>query len=63
MDEILAAMNNVAEGVYTTSAALRMAESLGVEAPITRAIYQTLFEGLDLKRAITNLMGRPPRRE
>ncbi len=63
LDEILAAMNNVAEGVYTTSAALRMAESLGVEAPITRAIYQTLFEGLDLKRAITNLMGRPPRRE
>lgn len=63
LEDILASMDNVAEGVYTTSAALKMAEELGVEMPIATATYQVLFEGLDPRRAVAELMGRPPRSE
>ena len=63
LDEILASMENVAEGVYTTPAALRMADRLGVELPIIKTTHQVLVEGLDLNRAIAQLMGRPPRSE
>jgi glycerol-3-phosphate dehydrogenase (NAD(P)+) len=63
LEEVLASMKNVAEGVYTTVAALRMAKELGVEMPIAQATYQVLFEGLDPRKAVIELMGRPPRPE
>ena len=57
---ILSKMSNVAEGVYTTSATLKIAEQLQVDMPITRAIYRILFENMDLNQAIRELMERPP---
>ena len=63
LQDILTSMKNVAEGVYTTSAALKMAQELGVEMPIAQATYRVLFEGLDLKQAVAELLGRPPRAE
>ena len=60
---IRASMNNVAEGVNTTGAALAMAEGLNVEMPITQATYRVLFEGLSPQEAIAQLMERPPRSE
>ena len=61
--DILASMESVAEGVYTTVAALKMADALGVDMPIAKATYQVLFEGLDTRQAVVELMGRPPRSE
>ena len=61
--EVLASMENVAEGVYTTGPALAMARELGVEMPITEAIYKVLFQGLDPRKAIAELMVRPPKAE
>ena len=63
LEEVLASMKNVAEGVYTTVAALKMADELGVQMPITRATYQILFERLDPRKAVASLMERPPRAE
>ena len=63
MEDILASMSNVAEGVYTTVAALKMAGGLDVEMPITKVTYQVLFEGLDPRQAVLELMGRPPKAE
>ena len=63
LKEILDSMVNVAEGVYSTVAALRMAEKLGVEMPIAQATYNVLFEDLNPKQAVAELMGRPPRPE
>ncbi len=63
LQDILDEMDNVAEGVYTTVAALKMADSLGVEMPITQATYRILYEGLDPQQAAAELMGRPPRSE
>jgi glycerol-3-phosphate dehydrogenase (NAD(P)+) len=61
--EVLASMKNVAEGVYTTGPALAMARELGVEMPITGAIYKVLFQELDPRKAIAELMVRPPKAE
>ena len=63
LQDILDGMDNVAEGVYTTVAALKMADSLDVEMPITQATYRVLYEGLDPQQAAAELMGRPPRSE
>jgi glycerol-3-phosphate dehydrogenase (NAD(P)+) len=56
-------MDNVAEGVNTTEAALHMAAELDVEMPITQVTYRVLFEGLPPHKAIKELMERPPRSE
>ena len=61
--EISRAMDNVAEGVNTTNAALEMARSLNVEMPIAQTTYRVLFEGLSPQDAIAELMERPPRAE
>jgi len=58
--EIRAGMKHVAEGVDTTAAAVGLAESLGVEMPITQATYNVLFNGMSVGQAITELMGRAP---
>ena len=61
--EIRDSMDNVAEGVNTTRAALTMSQELNVELPITQATYRVLFEGLSPRDAIAGLMERPPRSE
>ena len=58
--EILSTMTNVAEGIDTTAAAVALAERLGVEMPITQAIYRVLFEGVPISTAVEGLMGRAP---
>ena len=63
LTEIQTSMQNVAEGINTTSAALEMAQTLEIEMPITRAIYNVLFEKLSPIDAIKELMSRPARSE
>jgi glycerol-3-phosphate dehydrogenase (NAD(P)+) len=61
--EIRESMENVAEGVNTTVAALTLAAGLGVEMPIAQATHRVLFDGLSPQEAVAELMGRPPRSE
>ena len=61
--EIRESMQNVAEGVNTTGAALEMASKLGVDMPIAQVTYRVLFEDLAPRQAIAELMGRPRRPE
>ena len=63
LDEVLASLGHVAEGVLTARAALRLASQRGVEMPITQQIYRVLFEGLDPRQAVAELMGRPAKAE
>ena len=51
------------EGYTNTKNAYEMGRQLGVEMPITNEVYQVLYEGKDIRRAITDLMGRPRRHE
>jgi glycerol-3-phosphate dehydrogenase (NAD(P)+) len=60
IEQIRAGMQNVAEGINTTAAARRMAATLGVEMPITEATYQVLFNGMSIRQAAAELMGRAP---
>ena len=61
--EIQKSMDHVAEGVNSTIAALKMAAELNVEMPIAQMTYRVIFEGLPPRKAITELMERPPRAE
>ncbi len=61
--EIRDSMDNVAEGVNATLAALTMAKELGVEMPIAEMASRVLFDGLSPHKAMTELMGRPARSE
>ena len=58
LEEILSSMSGIAEGVHTTIAALRLARILGVEMPIAEQVYEVLFEGLEVKKAVPVLMER-----
>jgi len=58
LEEALAEVKMVVEGVRTTRAARRLAERHAVEMPITDQIYRVLFEGISPREAVANLMTR-----
>lgn len=58
--QIRASMKNVAEGVETSAAAVKLAASMGVEMPIAQVTYEVLHKGLPLEQAIAGLLGRAP---
>jgi glycerol-3-phosphate dehydrogenase (NAD(P)+) len=60
VEEIRIRMQNVAEGVDTAAAAVRLANRLSVDMPITHAINSVLFGGASLESAISDLLGRHP---
>ena len=53
----------VVEGVRTTKAAYSLSKKYGVEMPITEHVYKVLFEGLDPKQAVDQLMRRGKKNE
>ncbi len=55
---ILEELGMVAEGVQTCRAAYQLGRRLGVELPITRAVYRILHEGLPPREALRELMSR-----
>jgi len=63
LDEILASMVHVAEGVPTTRAACRLAADHGVDMPIAQTMHRVLFDGLSPARAVQELMTRDPQAE
>jgi glycerol-3-phosphate dehydrogenase (NAD(P)+) len=63
LSEILSGMSSVAEGVRTTRAALELAGGLGVEMPITAAVYSILYEDVEPREALARLMAREPKPE
>jgi glycerol-3-phosphate dehydrogenase (NAD(P)+) len=58
LEEILDEMTMVAEGVKTSSSVKALSEKHSVEMPICDAIYESLYEGLDPKKAVNRLMAR-----
>ncbi|WP_083208809.1 NAD(P)H-dependent glycerol-3-phosphate dehydrogenase [Brevibacillus laterosporus] len=63
LDEVLAHMGMVVEGVRTTKAAKALAEREGVEMPITKVFYQVFFGDCSPRQAVEELMGRGRRLE
>ncbi|ANY14274.1 NAD(P)H-dependent glycerol-3-phosphate dehydrogenase [Latilactobacillus curvatus] len=56
--DVLANMGMVVEGVATCKAAYELAQQRSVDMPITRAIYNVLYEDCDIKTEIAHLMRR-----
>jgi glycerol-3-phosphate dehydrogenase (NAD(P)+) len=61
--QVLAEMRMVAEGVKTARSVHNLAKRLGVEMPISDAVYQVLHEDLSPKDALHQLMTRDLKHE
>ena len=53
----------LAEGYYTVKALLDLETKTGVELPISRAVYQLLYEGVDAREAVDGLFRRSLKNE
>jgi len=58
LEEVLARMGMVVEGVRTTESAYKLAKMHEVEMPITAQLHAVLFEGKSPRQAVLDLMGR-----
>jgi glycerol-3-phosphate dehydrogenase (NAD(P)+) len=63
LDDILAELGEVAEGVRTTYAACELAERLGVELPIAQGVKLLLEGAIDPRAGVTQLLTRQLRGE
>lgn len=63
LDQTLASLGHVAEGVYSARTVWQRAQSLGVDMPITEAVVALLDGQLQAREAVQVLMGRGPRGE
>jgi glycerol-3-phosphate dehydrogenase (NAD(P)+) len=63
LDQILASMDAVAEGVTTTKSVSELAEQKDIEMPITAEVYEILFKDKSPEEGTAALMLRPPRGE
>ncbi len=58
LDEVLAGMSMVAEGVQTTKSGWKLGQVHHIEMPITEQVYRVLFEDKAPSEAVADLMGR-----
>lgn len=63
LPDILARTRTVAEGVKTAKSVFDLSTELGVEMPISHAVYYILYEGLSPKEAVYQLMTRDLKNE
>jgi glycerol-3-phosphate dehydrogenase (NAD(P)+) len=63
LNDILASIGHVAEGVTTAPEVLRLAERHGVDMPITRAVNRVLYEHVSPKQAVEELLHRNQKAE
>ena len=63
LDEILAEMRMVAEGVKTAKSVYNLSRKLGVEMPICQEMYAILYEGSSPEEAVYRLMTRDLKQE
>jgi glycerol-3-phosphate dehydrogenase (NAD(P)+) len=63
LEQAVASLGHVAEGVYSARTVWQRAQSLGVDMPITEAVVALLDGRLQAREAVQVLMGRGPRGE
>ncbi len=61
--EIEGTLPGVAEGAYTVTSALDLADKVGVELPIAREVSLALFEGKSVQRCLIDLLSREQKDE
>lgn len=63
LDDIIASLGHVAEGVTTAPEVLRLAERHGVDMPITSAVNRILYENEPPRQAVEELLHRNQKAE
>ena len=63
LEQIIASLGHVAEGVHTTREVHSRARKLGVDMPITVEVSRVLSEDLSPREAVENLLGREQKAE
>lgn len=63
LEETLAEVKMVVEGVTTTKATYELAKNMGISMPITTEAFNILFEGKNAKNAVYDLMMRDKKHE
>jgi glycerol-3-phosphate dehydrogenase (NAD(P)+) len=59
LQDIIAEMSMVAEGVKTSGVVMELAEQYGIEMPISREVYRVVSEGSNVKEAFKGLLRHP----
>ena len=60
LEDILADMTMVSEGVKSCSGLLELARGNGVQMPIAEEVGRVLYEGKSARQGVADLMARPP---
>ncbi|MBO7383273.1 MAG: NAD(P)-dependent glycerol-3-phosphate dehydrogenase, partial [Fibrobacter sp.] len=63
IEQVLAGMKMVAEGVPTCKSTKALADKLGVEMPIVNSVHALLFEGKKVDDVIKDMWGRELKEE
>lgn len=63
IDDILNELGSVAEGVKTSKAVCELAKKLGIETPVSNAIYEAVYTDITPKEILEKLMNRKLKRE
>lgn len=63
LNDILNEMKMVAEGVFTARAAMKLSEKLKIEMPITKEVYEILYNNKNPLDSLIDLMNRPLKEE
>ncbi|NMT63669.1 NAD(P)H-dependent glycerol-3-phosphate dehydrogenase [Marinobacter orientalis] len=56
LDEAVAELGQVAEGIYTLKLVKEKSESIGIYMPLVRGLYEILYEGASIGAVINSLM-------
>jgi len=63
MEEAMAEIGQVVEGVYTAKALVGYARKAGIELPITEGVHAILYEGASVEQTLEKLLFRGPKPE
>ena len=63
LDEAIESIGMVVEGIKTAKSTYELAKKNSVIMPITKEIYEVLYEGKDVKNSVVNLMLRDKKHE
>jgi glycerol-3-phosphate dehydrogenase (NAD(P)+) len=58
LNEVLGERTSIAEGVFSASSVVDLAERLGVEIPICTSVDNILNQGADINQEVINLLKR-----
>lgn len=63
IDDILTELGSVAEGVKTSKAVCELAKKLGIEVPVSNAIYEAVYTDITPQEVLDKLMNRKLKEE